>query len=704
MNKNNFMKAMSMIDEKLIHEADTPYTTEISADTYNENETTDAVTGVDVYHGIVWKKFLAVAATLVLVVGAVGGGIYHFSQIKEDNNNITEEDNGHESVYSRLKENKDLYSGEFTVDDGISLRFKHVDIDIEPFINYMDTLGTDDMAEEKDVLQSGRSITINFYEKNDPEESDDKIKNGEPIYDTAPFTFTLYENGCYIMKDNENAITNTDRFADGSKIFNDILKLYTDEESLENINTLTLDEADVFLNTAFAGVDPDKVYHYSDGQEKGVRYTIDDRESLKNDLLNFEWIRTEEFDYTDYYSLNGFDMSEHGYIAANYNGCKVICKLKDEVEIEKFVNVFPTHFMLAAESSDPESIESSIKVFTEARNAQWLEGLTGVPQGKTYYDTNIRYYAIIDSAKFIDELSLLKWTGSTEAEIEAATGETNEEGLYYSNGSYTLREGDKTLCIYPNGYMSIDGIGYYKLENEGDTEQLKRIFDECLILDQFSDFADQINKGINNYENLTAHYTYTIYNANGEKEEISGNLSVDAGNEKMYMTGEGTNYGQAVTMEIVMNGHDTSAARVTEKETGANQFIGAYRYSNESMTPPPENHYIYFCKDIEKSLTPRGYSAYDNCMHFTIDRTDEGGKIITYNEMQAENGNGTDKDVTLVLSRNGQVISYSVTSPDYNVSFVLDDYVFDSPDFTMENTEYVYDSIMKEQNDQYSAE
>ena len=36
MNKNNFMKAMSMIDEELLHEADTPYTPEAAEDTSNE--------------------------------------------------------------------------------------------------------------------------------------------------------------------------------------------------------------------------------------------------------------------------------------------------------------------------------------------------------------------------------------------------------------------------------------------------------------------------------------------------------------------------------------------------------------------------------------------------------------------------------------------------------------------------------------------
>ena len=91
MNKNNFMKAMSMIDEELLHEADTPYTPKGAEDTsneiYRENETSDSVSGVDVYHGSLWKKFLAAAATFVIVAGAVGGGAYYFSQLKSNDNN-----------------------------------------------------------------------------------------------------------------------------------------------------------------------------------------------------------------------------------------------------------------------------------------------------------------------------------------------------------------------------------------------------------------------------------------------------------------------------------------------------------------------------------------------------------------------------------------------------------------------------------------
>ena len=106
MNKNNFMKAMSMIDEELLHEADTPYTPEAAEDTsnelYRENEISDSVTGVDVYHGFLWKKVLAVAATFVIAAGAVGGGAYYYSKLKENNNNnnnnMIEKDVEHESV------------------------------------------------------------------------------------------------------------------------------------------------------------------------------------------------------------------------------------------------------------------------------------------------------------------------------------------------------------------------------------------------------------------------------------------------------------------------------------------------------------------------------------------------------------------------------------------------------------------------------
>ena len=240
--------------------------------------------------------------------------------------------------------------------------------------------------------------------------------------------------------------------------------------------------------------------------------------------------------------------------------------------------------------------------------------------------------------------------------------------------------------------MSIRGIGCYKLKNENDTGKLQEIFEKHLQIDRFSEFAEDINKGINNYENLSAHYTYT-YNINGVTDEVSGYLSVDARNEKMYMTGEGTEGGKAVTMEIVMNGCDISAAKVIEKGTGEKRFVGVYGYSNGYASPPPVNHYIYLCKDIENDLTPRLYSAQDNCTDMTMDTANDGSMNIMYHEAVVDNESKTYKDVALVLSKKGQVLSYRATYPNSSVSFVLDNYVFDSPDFTIEDVDSVFNTM-----------
>lgn len=73
MNKNNFMKAMSMIDDDIIQEADS---TDTVADT-SEYET--SVSGVERYNRPVFYKVAAFAASLVLVAGVGAVGTYYLS-------------------------------------------------------------------------------------------------------------------------------------------------------------------------------------------------------------------------------------------------------------------------------------------------------------------------------------------------------------------------------------------------------------------------------------------------------------------------------------------------------------------------------------------------------------------------------------------------------------------------------------------------
>jgi hypothetical protein len=72
MNKKDFMKAMSMIDDDLMRDADAPVTGETTA-----YET--SVSGVERYRRPAWQRAAATAATLLLVLGVGAAGTYYLT-------------------------------------------------------------------------------------------------------------------------------------------------------------------------------------------------------------------------------------------------------------------------------------------------------------------------------------------------------------------------------------------------------------------------------------------------------------------------------------------------------------------------------------------------------------------------------------------------------------------------------------------------
>ena len=126
--------------------------------------------------------------------------------------------------------------------------------------------------------------------------------------------------------------------------------------------------------------------------------------------------------------------------------------------------------------------------------------------------------------------------------------------------------------------------------------------DEYLIMDESSVLSQKIFRGITDYDNLKAHFIFEMSYNGEEPQTASGYLSVDAKSEKMYMTSEGTfRWGELkdVTSVVVMNEHDDSAFRVTDKETnefGGKQplYLRSGGFSPPNLPTSLEENFPYF--------------------------------------------------------------------------------------------------------------
>lgn len=365
----------------------------------------------------------------------------------------------------------------------------------------------------------------------------------------------------------------------------------------------------------------------------------------------------------------------------------------------------------AAEIKSTENVSTTGKYDVLARllqrisnetTVQWRENPSGDPQFYEEYDTIVRYYTITDIKSMIDELNSLEWEACQNSEVENATGHWEQGGYYISDGLFEFGDNgyNGIVNLYPKGYIRIEDTNsiyyYFKLKNESDAEKITQMAEKYFVMDESSKIAEKICNGITNFDNLKAHYTYNLSRDGVVEKSISGDLSVDAKNNKMYMTDEGTflyvDEIYNIKSEIIMNGHDDSANWVLNKDTGKYlNFPGTYHYRHLCGDGVcPKYHYIYFCKDIEKSLTPNSLNEYLlNNFTFEINEVDGNTEILYRSPYDDPN-----ERTRILLTPNGQLISYEGKKYGSKTSFKLDDYVFDSPDFTMEDTASVYEKIM----------
>ncbi|MCR4638548.1 hypothetical protein [Ruminococcus sp.] len=465
----------------------------------------ESVSGTDVItakHS--WGRFAAIAAAFVLVCGAVGGGAYHLANV----NNTTKESSDiseavqYASIYSRLKANKELYHGSIIFKEDQKVRFRTDSLDIEPFINYMDKFDTDNMIDAEDFDETGRSITIDFYEKKCDEEFAAKLEqaaadetiNMISLYDEASYNFTLYNNGCYTMTDNEYNRTTYHCFTDGEKVFNDILEMYVDDEMLERINTVSKTEMMTALQKGFDNYNDGKAYYYPANSNEPIDCIVGDRSGFRDELWKFEWERAGiPSGDVDFYYL-GFTINVDGYMQIYIDDMENNYKLKNDSDLEAFRAVLKKHLSAITEF---DNVTLSKQYVLDMFDDNYTDG-------KAQYSffngqiTEKEECTVTNVEGLKDELSDLEWI--------VYIGERDENDAF-NDYYYDYIAGVRISLsgyIYPQSRSKYNAV--IKLKNEIELEMFRSILDRHIEFKNFGRVAsrrevlDAFNKEYNGGE------------------------------------------------------------------------------------------------------------------------------------------------------------------------------------------------------------
>ena len=451
----------------------------LSSPSIEVTEYEDSVSGTEVItakHS--WGRFAAMAAAFVLVCGAVGGGAYHLAntnRITKESSDISEiKTEETTSIFSKLKAEKELYHGDMVFKQDSDVKFRSTGLDIEPFISYMDQFNMDNEIDQEDFDETGRSITIYFYEKKCDEELKAKIEqaaadetiNKISLYDEASYTFTLYDNGCYTMTDNEYNRTTYHCFTDGEKVLNDILEMYVDNEMLERINTVSKTEMMTALQKGFDNYNDGKAYYYPANSNEPIDCIVGDRSGFRDELWEFEWERAGiPSGDVDFYYL-GFTINVDGYMQIYVDDMENNYKLKNDSDLEAFRAVLKKH-LIKKDFGEAASKEDILNAFHEGYNGG--RARFRVDDGQFTEETEC---TLENFESFKDELSDFEWV----------TCKVDEPQIYenfYVAGALISRNG----YIYPQSAGTHQCA--YKLKNESDVEKL------CELLDKYIEIKSE---------------------------------------------------------------------------------------------------------------------------------------------------------------------------------------------------------------------
>lgn len=676
----------------------------------------DDVHGVEIYHRSIWRKAFAVAATFIIIAGVAGGGAYYFSQFRNKNNVVVSEgDRDLASVFEELFENRDAYS---------MTRYGYNESDGGLYYE-----GLNELAKEEVFLILEKFILYSDIEKTDEQGTDESIQfllssKGEDKLEEYIYKIEVYSNGVMELTEKESE--------DSEKMYRvklsdagvfDTLRLINNEmfvesntennsySSAENSDPedASPEEVEKLLNKIFETGNAEG--SYTNYENPKYNCIIKDKEKLIKELLGFEWSkrtinRTNEYFFGEMY----FDIG----IRIDIN-----CNIYDTGETP--YTVYSTDLSNRDELED--ILRENIEIVFDSQDVsgQKIKDILGENTSAVYcigFIGNRLTYNITDLESLKDEVASLGWVTCIDFECDWGPAISDSRSLWTKKSGYIIGDAYVGLGGYING--SYDNDCYFKLKNKDDSVKLQQILDKYLVPNKYSEMCIKLKNGMNSYKNLKAHY---IYESKAQDESqrisISGELLNDMDNNKLYMSGEGKYYDYGnVDIELVsdifnedISIYSNGILRISEKDTGENKFLNRF---GSGYRPGFEYEHIaeYIIQIFGSYEDPDSLTQIDNRNSYekelAFDVRNSNGNTEYYIHTQGVSSWYSETEYRILLDEESRLISYDrfyKYEQDGNKgtsseSFVLVDYEFDSPDFTMDDVMPVFDRLENECREQ----
>ncbi|WP_028521518.1 hypothetical protein [Ruminococcus flavefaciens] len=442
-----------------------------------------------------WGKFAALAAAFVIIGGAAGGTAYHFSKVNSDNV-ITDKDGNKfvddGSIYAALRSEKDDYCMLVGAAHGTENAAKLVLCNsASEFFDYMDTYGDNEEIRKDSAVLGSECIYFRFGRMDQGKDFSYQLLD-LTMDQSAEYICQVYNNGTYVWSDMSASRVTYHRLKNGEEGFDDLramLMKYTIDWA---VNSPDANEGlRSLLDEKFNHIDSDYAYYMSGSYDGPVEYKIVNFNTLKADLLKFDWVYPGFVPMTDaVYMLSALNGSEGNYetscLYISRNGIiriengdimRTCFALENDSDVEAFREMLDEHFILNQYGTDVQDyiIRDAFNENYDGKTAKFRKD-----SGQFTGDTDV---TVSDFEGLKNELASLEWV----------TCEVSDENIYkdfYIAGAIISRNG----YIYPQS---------------GDTHQ-------CAYRLKFDSSLNRFR------EILDAHFT-----ENSEETTIYSKLKVD---------------------------------------------------------------------------------------------------------------------------------------------------------------------------------